>query len=599
MNIMSFEQKIKQGQAAFAGGQFKEAEDFFRQAAKLKAESPVAYYWLGEALKRQSKNDDALKAYELSLKYNPLNVLTTIKKAYLIQNTGGEKVDWNYLLTYVTKVMETEKTGENYYARGLIHGYLDNTKAAKEDFEEAFKLVGDVYSDLQVNLGYIYLRLARSYHTLSKFDEALDYYTKAITVGTKDIGAFYNRAVLYYTSKKTKEAINDFEKAMELDVKRALNYGDLGHYLGNCYLLEKQYDNAIKYFKISMEHKKTDFSVCQALAVLYREKSQLKDAIETYSTYIAHNPKNADAFFERSIFYAELKDEQNALKDCQKALELNPDHPEACRVLKGYEAFVTQSPELLTMGTEFIQLNPTRADGYVARALIYDMFKFSDATLQDLNKAIELDKENPQHYLQRAFVFLKKSELRSPQNAIPDLKKAIELKTENIPLVHAVLGECYFELKQYDNAFKNFELAEQHASKSKSPIEKQFFTGIGQWLEKTKYFVEENPEWFLVRALFFLEAKDQKEHQKAIPYLEKAIELKTTATHFCYARLDELYLQGKEAAEAIKKANRGITTMNMFRTQGGNTVRIVHSIEEALDALDADRNGPTGPCNIL
>ena len=53
-------------------------------------------------------------------------------------------------------------------------------------------------------------------------------------------------------------------------------------------------------------------------------------AIEDYTIAIEVNSKDAEAYYNRGLAYANLNDYKRAIEDYDKALELNPNYTEAC-----------------------------------------------------------------------------------------------------------------------------------------------------------------------------------------------------------------------------------------------------------------------------
>ncbi len=99
-------------------------------------------------------------------------------------------------------------------------------------------------SRLYMDEGY---RLMVNY---SKFDEAEQTLDKAIKYDKSNYEAYYHRGCVKVNQKRYKDAIADFEKAVELNP----NYADAYFNLGKTYFLLNDEDKACEYYKLAEKH---------------------------------------------------------------------------------------------------------------------------------------------------------------------------------------------------------------------------------------------------------------------------------------------------------------------------------------------------------
>ncbi len=81
----------------------------------------------------------------------------------------------------------------------------------------------------------------------SKFEEAEETLTKAIKYDKHNFEAYYYRGCAKVNGQKYKEAIADFEKAVELKP----DYADAYFNLGNTYFLMHEEDKACEYYRLA------------------------------------------------------------------------------------------------------------------------------------------------------------------------------------------------------------------------------------------------------------------------------------------------------------------------------------------------------------
>ena len=152
----------------------------------------------------------------------------------------------------------------------------------------------------------------------NKFNEALNDFNKAIELKPDFSDAYYNRGILYGNEKKYNEALNDYNKSIEL------NPGYFGAYnnRGNIFKEEKKYKEAFKDFSNAIELK-PDFekSYNNRGNVLMDEK-KYDESIKDFDKAIELKPDYAIAYFNRAMaeYFSDKKDK--ACMDFQKSAGL-------------------------------------------------------------------------------------------------------------------------------------------------------------------------------------------------------------------------------------------------------------------------------------
>ncbi|MBW6483687.1 MAG: tetratricopeptide repeat protein [Vicingaceae bacterium] len=158
-------------------------------------------------------------------------------------------------------------------------------------------------------------------------------------------------------------------------------------------------------------------------------KAQYDGTIEVLSEFLVHHINNADALYYRAISYRKTGDYKSSIVDFTAMLKKLPE-----------EAII-----------------------YSERGVSYFHNKQLDLALKDMNKAVELEPENPYRYSSRAFILAYKD----VDAAILDYKKAIELDPKD------------------DIAYNNLGLLEENAGHFKEAKES---------FDKSNELIGYNPE---------------------------------------------------------------------------------------------------------
>ncbi len=113
-----------------------------------------------------------------------------------------------------------------------------------------------------------------------------------------------------------------------------------------------------------------DYTSLLQLAHLKNDSGLFEAAIQNYKTYLAKNPKDADARVDMGVCYYNLKDFTNAIKEMETALNYAPNHQIAHLNL----GVVNLSAGNLEKSKEWLKkaydLNPTSEVGIKAQQLL-------------------------------------------------------------------------------------------------------------------------------------------------------------------------------------------------------------------------------------
>lgn len=186
-----------------------------------------------------------------------------------------------------------------------------------------------------------------------KFDEAIACYEKAWDLH-KDITYLNNRAAAEYEKGDYDAAIATCEKAIEEGREMRADYKLVAKSfarLGNIYLKKDDLENAVKYFDKSL----TEFRTPDVLNKLRATQRQIKvkaeqayidpekaeearlegkeyftkgdwpNAVKAYSEMIKRAPEDARGYSNRAAALAKLLSFPDAIADCQKAIEKDPN----------------------------------------------------------------------------------------------------------------------------------------------------------------------------------------------------------------------------------------------------------------------------------
>jgi tetratricopeptide (TPR) repeat protein len=93
--------------------------------------------------------------------------------------------------------------------------------------------------------------------------------------------------------------------------------------LGYAYFLNKDYDNAIKQYKVAIDLDKNNFDAYFNLGLTYKEDNQLNDALKNAEKASEISPRDYKGFLLKGMVFRELKMYKDAMKSLNQANRLS------------------------------------------------------------------------------------------------------------------------------------------------------------------------------------------------------------------------------------------------------------------------------------
>ncbi|KAF7722013.1 hypothetical protein EC973_003769 [Apophysomyces ossiformis] len=186
-----------------------------------------------------------------------------------------------------------------------------------------------------------------------KFEEALTHYDKAWELDNTNITVLTNKAAVLFEQEKYEDCIKACQEAVDLGRELRADYKLIARALqrtGNAYVKLDNLDEAIKYYGKSLTEHRTPDTLQKlrdteklkkerekaayydpALADKAREagnalfkESKWPEAIEQYTEAIKRNEKDVRPYSNRAACYLKLMAINEAQKDAEKCIELDP-----------------------------------------------------------------------------------------------------------------------------------------------------------------------------------------------------------------------------------------------------------------------------------
>lgn len=342
-----------------------------------------------------------------------------------------QKQDWTNAEKYFLKALDALPDQSPFIDQSNIYRYIGFIRYKKADYLQAIDYFTKAI-ELDPKEPIFWYNRGVSYYESNQLEKAKSDYTQLITIDESYADAYLNRGVVLNTQGYYKEAIDDFTKATELNPK-----DDLAYYnKGNSYKHLNKFDDAILAYTKAISLNPTRPNNYSARAVSYHKKGEADLAIKDYTEALKHNPTKefqATIYYLRGTIYYQQNKIDLAFSDYETILKVTPKDAAYFRVVGGL--YVLQANQ---------EKDDKKKDAYQKKAFDYT------------EKAIKLNKNDPQNYVQRGNFYLVKKEF---QKGCADFHTALQLNEQTADAYVGRAFCAYFINKDKQSALADYKTA--------------------------------------------------------------------------------------------------------------------------------------------
>lgn len=199
------------------------------------------------------------------------------------------------------------------HMRGRSYSKLKKYKKAIDDFTAALKL-DSRNENILIDRAAAYIYNEDSKHALKD-------YSRIISRNPDNLKAIYGRALVYYQLDRIARAKRDFEKVLSIDS----NYVSAYYYLGMIHHSNDENKEAISCFDKALVLEKRAELYYERAFVNYAENNT-DDALDDLTNAIELKPDRKEYYNDRGFIYLKENRLDKAKADFEKALKLDPDY---------------------------------------------------------------------------------------------------------------------------------------------------------------------------------------------------------------------------------------------------------------------------------
>jgi tetratricopeptide (TPR) repeat protein len=237
---------------------------------------------------------------------------------------------------------------------------------------------------------------------------------------TNEVRDYYLKGTRYADQKQYEEAIQAFNKAIELDPDNNISYYERGRVCGTL----KRYNEAIADFDKVIELDPSFISAYANKGFCLREMGRFDEAIHALDKVIELDPQDVWSYNERGRVHYVRKNYEKATADWSTAITLDPTYKWGHSNMSVALSALDRFHDAVIAADKAIEIDPKYVDAWRNKGLALEKLGRHDEAISCYDKAIEIDPKYVHAWGNKGLVLEK---LGRHDEAISCYDKAIEI----------------------------------------------------------------------------------------------------------------------------------------------------------------------------
>lgn len=333
--------------------------------------------------------------------------------------------DYELALNTITELIKNDNSHNNFYLASQIYYAIGDLDKANINIIRSIeeKNDSDDYREYQKKLEKLKTGLKSAQKTFDNgyVEDSIKEYDLLIKEFSDSPIAFYSLGQVYLKSNNYKMAVENFNKAMDMN-----SYG-------------------------SQKYSKSISSISQRLAKNGDGKFRVKEyeqALDLYLEAIEYNPAFVAVLYRITNVYQQMRDYSNAKIYADKTLSYDPSHYKSMKTLGDLYYQLGDVNNSIVFYNRSISTNPQYYKAYYSLSkVLNEQGNVLDA-IDNLKIALSINPKYDKAYILLGVIYSDNSKY---EDAIYNFNKAIDINSKNYKL-HWRLAETYNRSEQYQKA---------------------------------------------------------------------------------------------------------------------------------------------------
>lgn len=418
------------------------AEKVLLALSKDLPDSPEPFLMLGDFYLRRKNEPDAQKAFLQAIKNDPKNINALMLTAKFFNAVGKPGTAEEYIINALS--IEPENID-------ILYAYADFHLSNKR-IDKAEELVDSLLADRPKYSPARQLK-GKIYATRNEFDKAIDIFNALLKEEPRSFMLHYLLASALMAKGEINQAKASFVRALEENP----NLHKARLFLANIYFRERDFPLAMTQTEKILQDVPDEYNANILKGNILMAQKELDAAGTIFRRMILKDPENPAAYYRLGLLQRVLKNDDEAMRNFDKALAINSHLMDVFTNVIGIYAGQKQYDTALKRCDDHLAL--TGEEPIIQSIIINlkgDLYLSKNdpaAAEAEFNKAIKLNPEFIAPYMSL-------SRILTSQNKTEDtisVYKALIAKRPDQPSPYSLLGTLYEAQKKYDLAEEQYK----------------------------------------------------------------------------------------------------------------------------------------------
>ncbi len=398
--------------------------------------SPVAIYWLADVYFRLEQFEEALHCNDKLLEIEDDDEANFTQRGKILESL----LHYHEAAEAYTQAITLQDSGEVRMKRAFTYFKTDGYEEALEDLQQAIKLDQDLEDEAEY-----YTLLGQVYAAMGNWKAAIMFST-AIRLNPNDTWLYAKLAEVYAAYHEVEEAEKTLIKALEIGHEQEEPYYELARF----YRDQKNYTQVKQLLHDLHESFAPSPTSLFWLVEAHHRLEELAEAIKVSDELIALEADDELNFIQRGAVLVDVGEYEAAIEAYTEAMQLK--EMADTYVKRSYASFCLEKFEdSLEDLNKAVELDPELKERdyyHIALGRVFYETELWDLANQAFAEALRIEPHNLWLYEQRANCFMKLDEYEA---ALGVCTTGLEIDATNLSL-YWLRGLIHFTLENYDEA---------------------------------------------------------------------------------------------------------------------------------------------------